>query len=202
MPTLASAVRVGVVCGALVLGLRLWLKWGGPFPGDGWFARLQGQTWRQPAAVQDFNLFFQVIGTPAVATATVVAILPFVARAAGLRGVMFVLVACAGVAVNAGLKELSGPTPLMTQLNATGLNYPSGHTVYAVVLCGALAVLARRSGRRDVAWPLLALIPLMGFFRVTAATHFVSDVVAAFLVGGAWLNLAAALTLEPARRGR
>ncbi|MEH3054990.1 MAG: phosphatase PAP2 family protein [Patulibacter minatonensis] len=201
-PSVRAALLFGLLCATLTLAIRLWLKWVGPLPGDGWVKEHHDSVWLQPTLVLDLGTFFSVIGTPAVAALTTLVGLVFVARRFGIRGVLFVLLAGTGVIVNAGLKELSGPTPLMLALNANApnpdhlLNYPSGHTVYGVTVFGALAALAVRAGRREVALPLLALIALMGPFRVISGAHFVSDVIAGYLVGFAWLAFAAALTLR------
>ena len=202
-PTLRQAVLFVVACAALVLALRLWLKWVGPMPGDQWVRRHHDSVWLQPTPVVDLGTFFSVIGTPVVAILTVVVGLIYAVRAEGARGGLFLLLAASGTIANAALKELSGPTPLMVALGApAGLNFPSGHTVYAVATFGALAFLARRARRFDVAVPLVGLLLLMGPFRVIATAHFVSDVVAGYLVGLAWLVLCAALVLSPSPRKR
>lgn len=197
-PTLRSAVLFAAGCAVLVAVLRVWLEQVGPMPGDQWAREHQDSVWLQPAPILDLGTFFSVIGTPVVAAATVLVGSIYALRAEGARGGAFLLLAAGGVLVNAVLKELSGPTPLMEALNgaAAGLNYPSGHTVYAITSFGAMAVLARRAGRLDVAVPLVGLILLMGPFRVIVTAHFVSDVVAGYLVGLGWLALAAALTLQ------
>lgn len=188
----ALLVAAAVFLGALLL--RLWLTFVGPLPGDRWAQhhvdRVDlGDPW------QDLGVFFSVIGTPTVAGLTVVAALWFVGRAAGIRGAAFVALACVGVAVNAGLKELSGPTPLMLSLaGEQARNFPSGHTVYAVVLFGSVAWLAWGARRWDIAALCVALSLAMGPFRVIAETHFVSDVIAGYLVGIGWLLVAAVVT--------
>lgn len=194
------AVIVPAVALALMLALRLWLKFEGPMPGDQWgLTHLDTAT--LPASLVDLGEFFSSIGTPVVASITVGCALPFVLRSDGLRGAAFVLVASVGVFFNMLLKELSGPTRLMAErtTDPDALNFPSGHTVYGVVVFGALAWLAWRHRRYDVAAPFVGLLLAMGPFRVVAETHFVSDVVAGYLVGIAWLVPAAILTGHAAR---
>lgn len=180
-----------------MLLLRLWLKWVGPLPGDRW-AWHHLERSELPNPLIDLGTFFSVIGTPTVATLSVACALPFVVKASGWRGAAFVVLAGTGVFFNMVLKELSGPTPLLIERygsNADGaLNFPSGHTVYGVVVFGALAWLAWRHRRPDIAAPLVVLLVLMGPFRVIAEAHFVSDVVAGYLVGVAWLVPAAIVT--------
>ncbi|MBJ7470144.1 MAG: phosphatase PAP2 family protein [Solirubrobacteraceae bacterium] len=190
------AVLVAVGCFVAVLVLRLWLKWVGPLPGDRWAEHhLEGVALEQPWT--DLGAFFSVIGGPAVASLTALVALWFAWRAGGWLAAAFVALACAGVVANVLLKVLSGPTPLMILKYGDpqpGLNYPSGHTVYAVVMFGSLAWLAWARGRRDLAVVLVVLIAAMGPARVLTDAHFVSDVVAGYLVGFGWLLCAALVT--------
>ncbi len=201
-PSLPAALAFAVLAALLVAGLRAWLEYVGPMPGDQWAREHQDSVFLQPAPMLDLGTFFSVIGTPVVASCTVLVGTIYAARAEGVQGVLFMLVAAGGVLANAVLKELSGPTPLMVAIHGAGagLNYPSGHTVYAVTSFGAMALLARRAGRLDVVVPLVVLILLMGPFRVFATAHFVSDVVAGYLVGLGWLAVAAALALVDAEQ--
>lgn len=192
-PWLLAAV---VVCVVGVLALRLWLKWVGPLPGDQW-AQWQVDTRLLDEPWQDLGTFFSVIGAPSIAIPTGLVASWFTWRAAGWRGVAFVVVAGTGVFANMVLKVLSGPTPLLVEKfgpDVAGLNYPSGHTVYGVVMFGSLAWIAWAHHRRDISVVLVALLLLMGPFRVIADAHFVSDVVAGYLAGVAWLLTAALLT--------
>jgi len=71
-------------------------------------------------------------------------------------------------------------------------SFPSGHAATAVVLYGALAILlAERASSpfRAVAWLVGAAVLALaiGASRVLLNVHFVSDVVAGFAVGLAWL---------------
>lgn len=188
------AAGLAAIAFLLVLVIRLWLKFEGPLPGETWAqGHLDNAGLRQPW--RDFASFFSVIGGPPVAFLSGLVALWFTGRAVGRGGLAFVLLACAGVGVNAVLKAASGPTPLMTaKYGLQALNFPSGHTVYAVVMFGSLAWLAWNCRRWDIAAVLLVLIAGMGPARVVAETHFVSDVIAGYLVGAGWLVFAALAT--------
>lgn len=198
VPSVRAAIVLGALCAIAVFAIRVWLEVVGPLPGDQWVRRHHDSVWLQPTPVLDLSTFFSVIGTPVVAAVTVAVAAVFAARAEQGRGVLFLLLCAGSVVLGAGLKQLSGQTPLMEALtdDPTSLNFPSGHTIYATAVFGGLALLARRAGRVDVALPLLGLVLLMGPFRVIASAHFVSDVVAGYLVGVAWLAFAAALVLD------
>jgi len=71
-------------------------------------------------------------------------------------------------------------------------SFPSGHAATAVVLYGALGLLAAeraRSPLRAVAWLLSAATVAfaIGTSRILLNVHFVSDVAAGFAVGVSWL---------------
>lgn len=71
-------------------------------------------------------------------------------------------------------------------------SFPSGHAGTAIVLYGALGLLlAERaaSRRRAAAWLALAvaLVLAIGASRVLLNVHFVSDVLAGYAIGLAWL---------------
>lgn len=189
-------VVAAALCVLGVLVLRLWLKWAGPLPGDRWAqAHVEQVNLMEPW--RDFGTFFSVIGGQPIALLSGCVALWFVWRELGIRAVQFVGLACVGVFANMVLKVLSGPTPLMVEKfgdPSPGLNYPSGHTVYGVVMFGSLAWLAWSRGRRDIAAVMIALSIAMGPSRVIVDAHFVSDVVAGYMAGFAWLLFAALLT--------
>ncbi len=64
--------------------------------------------------------------------------------------------------------------------------YPSAHTMQAVAVALALALLAGR--RHAWAWPLLALAALLvGWSRIHLQVHFPTDVLAGGLAAGLWV---------------
>ena len=99
--------------------------------------------------------------------------------------------------------------PFFTDPLATESTYsfPSGHSTVSLATYGALAVvLARRTARK---WrPLLlvaatVLVSLIGFSRLYLGVHFLSDVLAGFAAGTAWLALCVvALDLDERFRRR
>ncbi len=71
-------------------------------------------------------------------------------------------------------------------------SFPSGHSVYAVVLYGTLAYLGMRY-LRPLGWRVAivlaaaGLILGIGFSRIYLGAHYPSDVAAGYLVGSIWL---------------
>lgn len=75
-----------------------------------------------------------------------------------------------------------------TPVNAS---FPSGHAMTAVVLWGTLTLIAlpvvRRATRPWLVAALVVLVGVVGFTRLALGVHFLSDVVAGWTMGAAWL---------------
>lgn len=103
----------------------------------------------------------------------------------------------AGRALNNTVKGWIGsprPTPDLVdvRLHADGYGFPSGHAFGAMLLFGALALVARielpRGKWRNLAVAgFLALILIVGFGRIYVGVHWPSDVLGGYLMGGAVL---------------
>ncbi|HMK03118.1 MAG TPA: phosphatase PAP2 family protein [Ferruginibacter sp.] len=81
-------------------------------------------------------------------------------------------------------------TPLLFQ--ARGLSFPSGHAMMSVAFYGLLLHMLFNAGiNPNLYIPLsiviILLILAIGFSRVYLQVHYVSDVLAGFVVGGSWL---------------
>jgi membrane-associated phospholipid phosphatase len=76
----------------------------------------------------------------------------------------------------------------------TGYSFPSGHTMTATVVYGAIAVLVftknkNRALRIAVVTSAALLIGLVGFSRIYLGAHYLTDVLGAIAEGLAWLSL-------------
>jgi membrane-associated phospholipid phosphatase len=201
-PARARALRAAALAVALVVAIRAWLELVGPLPGERWSLRFT-QSPPRPQPWRDLIELFSILGTPIPAGALVGCAAWLVWRGLGRRAALFVVVACAGVGVNGLLKIASGVTPLWREAHGAGaqLNYPSGHVAFAVCFAGALAILAAERGRRDLVAMAMVPIVLMGPFRVLGGTHLPSDVLAGYLLAGAWLAATWALLRAGGRAG-
>lgn len=117
------------------------------------------------------------------------------------RTAVFAAVTVTGSAVlNAFVKAIvqrARPTVADPVATATGLSFPSGHAQAAVVTYTTLLLLfwsAMRAGWRRVAVTVAALVVLgIGLSRVALSVHYVSDVLAGYVLGAAWVVAATAL---------
>ena len=78
----------------------------------------------------------------------------------------------------------------------TWYSFPSAHAAMSLALYGFIAYIAwrtpaRKSVRRIVTSLMIALILTIGFTRLYLGVHYLSDVVAGYLLGGAclWLGI-------------
>jgi membrane-associated phospholipid phosphatase len=83
------------------------------------------------------------------------------------------------------------PDPLATE---STFSFPSGHAMVSLAVYGAIAlVLARRlstNGRRALLVGVVAVLVLaIGFSRLYLGVHFLSDVLAGYAAGIAWVSL-------------
>ena len=85
--------------------------------------------------------------------------------------------------------------PGLHLIHAAGSSWPSGHASSSVALYGALFLIALRSGaiksaraRRGAALVLAVLLALIGISRIYLGVHYLTDVVAAWLLAAGWLN--------------
>lgn len=78
-------------------------------------------------------------------------------------------------------------------LHEPGQSFPSGHAQAAMVGYAVLVVVGRqyldRQWRRVAVGVLVVMVAAIGFSRVALAAHFVSDVLAGYLLGLAWVML-------------
>jgi membrane-associated phospholipid phosphatase len=114
---------------------------------------------------------------------------------------VFVVGTMAGAsAVFRGLKiffDRPRPPAVDRLVNETNESLPSGHATMSIVVIGSLVVLAW-AGRRVAARVAMVVaaaiwVGAVGATRIYLGVHWFSDVLAGWLVGGAWLALCVAL---------
>lgn len=123
------------------------------------------------------------------------------ALAIGLLSTMTV-----STAITYGLKEVvarSRPDLMYQAYAETGYSFPSGHSSAAAAFFGFFAyivwkTLPKGSARVLILFALLFYILLMGFGRLYLGVHYLSDVLAGYIVGlaAAWAGLYIQKTLR------
>ncbi|MFI6012579.1 phosphatase PAP2 family protein [Streptomyces sp. NPDC051243] len=82
--------------------------------------------------------------------------------------------------------------PLVSE---SGLSFPSGHALSTLVSYGVLLIVfwpaAGRSVRRLLLGAAVLVVILVGFTRIALGVHYLSDVVAGWLLGAVWLAVTA-----------
>lgn len=112
-----------------------------------------------------------------------------------IRLAVFVLVTNAGSSLlNSFVKTaVDRARPIVNHplLHEPGMSFPSGHAQAAVAGYGVLLFVVlpyvRGVWRRVVVLVAAVMVVAIGFSRVALAAHFVSDVLAAYVLGLAWL---------------
>ena len=142
----------------------------------------------------------EVGGTVVMAVVALLAGGWLLARGRRADAVFVVGAMAGGAAVFRSLKVLidrSRPPELSRLVAETNESLPSGHATMAVAVLGSLVVLAwpRRGtvGRWSMVLGVAGWAGAVGLTRIYLGVHWFSDVLAGWLVGGAWLALCTAV---------
>lgn len=77
--------------------------------------------------------------------------------------------------------------PLFAILHETDFSFPSGHATIAVAFYGYLAYILIKLGKEKYKWPITiaAILTafLIGYSRLYLGVHYVSDILAGYLIG-------------------
>ena len=192
------------VTGLLLAGLAGLAVWGalvGAGP-----ARLDSAALGEALGVRTEGLNAAAVAVTEVGSTVVMALLATLvglwswARGRKADAVFVVGAMAGGVLLFRGIKiVLDRPRPPAAAqvVNETNESLPSGHATMAVVVIGSLVVLAwagrHRLGRALLLAAAVLWVGAVGATRVYLGVHWFSDVVAGWLVGGAWLALCAAV---------
>jgi undecaprenyl-diphosphatase len=112
----------------------------------------------------------------------------------------FITVIGAVVTTHYGKLVIMRPRPEFTQIVESSYSFPSGHATAAMALFGIIGFLLVRysyswSVKVYAVYGSVFLITAIGFSRVYLGVHYLSDVLAGFLVGGLWLLIGVSLIL-------
>jgi membrane-associated phospholipid phosphatase len=121
---------------------------------------------------------------------------------------VYVMAVAAGAALlfNALKRILDRPRPPVVDqlIGVTNESLPSGHATMSAAVIGSLVVLAwpgrRAAGRVAILAAAVLWVVAVGLTRIYLGVHWFSDVVAGWLVGGAWLAVCTVVLVALRRR--
>ena len=153
---------------------------------------------RTPASEEWVTRFTDLGGTVGMPVIAVVVVLVLAVRRRSWLPVVLMVIAAAGsVAITVLGKDLAGrarpPVALAVPPLESSPSFPSGHTLNATVVLGVSAYLVML-GRKHLRSRLLVgsvvvvFVVAMGLSRVWLGHHWLTDVMAGWLVGLAWLG--------------
>lgn len=159
------------------------------------FYKLSESTWA--------NHLLEVIsfvGKPIFLSVVVVVPTLWLLRKKELRVAVFLVVTVvSGALVDTALKAAIGrprPTVRGGPPEAFGSSFPSGHSMASLITYGAFMLVVLpylpKWSRRPAIGLASLLVLAIGFSRLALGMHFLSDVIAGFLFGAAWLLVAVA----------
>lgn len=194
---LLAVIAVGLGFGLLLLLVRL--RWG-PLQGldRGVADGLNGLVAPHPPVVTVLEALTDLGGRPVMMWLVSVAVVLLLIRRRTRLAVYLVVTGVGALLLDPSLKTLVGrlrPVVDLPVSAAPGNSFPSGHALGSFVAYGALlliflpAVAAR--WRKAVTALVALIVVLIGFTRIALGVHFLSDVLAGWLLGAAWLGVTA-----------
>ncbi|TDC39283.1 phosphatase PAP2 family protein [Micromonospora sp. 15K316] len=206
---LAVITGAGAAFGLLLMLVRF--RWGPMYTADRavaeWFNDLvapHGPVVTVLQAVTDLG------GRPVLIWLVTIAVVGLLIRRQPRLAVYLIVTGVGGLILDPSLKTLVGrlrPIVDVPVASAPGNSFPSGHALGSFVAYGALLLvflpaLAPRWRKPAIAL-VAALVAVIGLTRIALGVHFVSDVLAGWLLGAAWLGVTAyAFRLWRRERGR
>lgn len=171
------------------------------------------QAWRSPSMTLLFHSATTLGNVAVMSAITAVTVLLLWWRGRSAEGLLLGIVVGAGAAISTFVKH-AAERPRPDAANAiielpASYSFPSGHTMASMLYFGVLAYVAvRRTTWQpwvkalSVLGCVLAAVTI-GVSRVYLGVHWPSDVLASWLLGGAWLAVALGVfeSLQPAASG-
>ena len=196
---LGAASAAGLLAGHACVVLAVWAD-AGPARLDAgvsaWFVEH-----RDPAVTTAMHVASTVGDSPPTTVVVLLVVVGLWWRRRPATAIAAAVATLGSPLVSSGFKRFyDRPRPPLEDhlVTITGSSMPSGHTFNAVVVAGVLAVavlpsLRRSAGRAVVGVVAVAATAAVGISRIYLGAHWLTDVLAGWMLGGAWL--AACLTV-------
>jgi membrane-associated phospholipid phosphatase len=206
---LAVLAGAGVGFGLLLMLVRF--HWGPLYRADHEMAEwFNGLVAPHHALVTVLQAITDLGGRPILIWLITIAVIGLLIRRQPRLAVYLIITGVGGLILDPSLKSLVGrlrPVVDLPIASAPGNSFPSGHALGSFVAYGALLLVflpAMAPRWRKPAIAIVAvLVTLVGLTRIALGVHFVSDVLAGWLLGALWLGVTAyAFRLWRRERGR
>ncbi|MEQ4304108.1 phosphatase PAP2 family protein [Plantactinospora sp. B6F1] len=206
---LALVAGTGVGFGVLLLLVRV--HWGPLYRADhetaAWFNELVSAN---DGLVTVLRAVTSLGGRPIMIWLVTIAVVGLLIRRQGRLAVYLIVTGLGALVLDPSLKELVGrlrPVVDIPVASAPGNSFPSGHALGSMVAYGALLLVflpaMRPRWRRLATGLVIAVVVAVGVTRIALGVHYLSDVLAGWLLGLAWLGITAyAFRLWRRERGR
>ncbi|OJF14380.1 phosphatase PAP2 family protein [Couchioplanes caeruleus] len=152
----------------------------------------------QPAVVDALDLVARAGGRPIMMWLVTIAVVALLIRKRFRLAIYLVVTGVGALLMDPSLKALIDrvrPVVDVPVATAPGNSFPSGHALGSMVVYGALllvflpAVSARH--RKWFITVVAVIVAAIGVTRISLGVHYVSDVLAGWLLGAAWLGVTA-----------
>jgi membrane-associated phospholipid phosphatase len=194
---LAAVVLAGLAFGSLLLLVRA--NWSPLRDLDQWIATSLNHLIAPHAAVaKALNVVTSAGGRGVLVPLVVMAIVLLLIRRLPRLALYLAVTGLGAVILDPSVKALVGRVrPVVDEPigSYSGASFPSGHTLGATIVYGMLALVLLSATRgRHKAWILSIaglVILAVGLTRIALGVHFLSDVLAGWLLGLAWISVTA-----------
>jgi membrane-associated phospholipid phosphatase len=192
---LLALIGAGSGFGLLLMLVRL--EWGPLYRVDHGVAdRLNGVVSAHPPVVTALDVITGLGGRPITVWLVAIAVISMLIRRQRRLAAYLVVTGVGALMLDPALKLIVGrlrPVVDVPVASALGNSFPSGHTLGATVVYGALLLIflpaVSRRWRPVMISGFATIVLLVGFTRVALGVHYVSDVLAGWLLGLAWLGV-------------
>ena len=194
---LLAVVAIGLGFGVLLLLVRF--RWDPLLSVDGGVAQdLNAYVAARPALVDALTVISRLGGRSVMFWLVTAAVVVLLIRRRTRLALYLVVTGLGALVLDPSLKTLVGrlrPVVDLPVASAPGNSFPSGHALGSMVVYGALtlvflAAVPPRWRKLFIAVPAV-LIVAIGFTRIGLGVHYLSDVLAGWLLGAAWLSVTA-----------
>jgi undecaprenyl-diphosphatase len=194
---LLAVLAIGLGFGVLLLLVRF--HWEPLLTVDGGLARdLNAAVSARPLAVDVLTVVSRLGGRPVLFWLVALAAVGLLIRRRPRLAAYLIVTGIGALLLDPSLKALVGrlrPVVDVPVATAPGNSFPSGHALGSMVVYGALVLVFLAAvpprWKKPFVAVAAAIVLAVGFTRIALGVHYLSDVLAGWLLGAAWLSVTA-----------